>query len=274
MTKNLLPLSIVVTTYNWPDALRLVLLSLNAQDADQFEVIIGDDGSRAETTELIQQLKAQVKYPLKHVWQPDDGFRAAAIRNKAVAAASGDYIVFLDGDCVVPRWFVRKHRALAEKNWYVVGRRILLWQQLTQQAIQQRLSIWNYSFWRWLWCRCRQQTNNIAPWLTLPLGWLRKLHPKKWRGARTCNLGVWKQDFIHINGFDESFIGWGYEDSDLSVRLMRSGIRRKSGRFAAPVLHLWHKENDRSNERANYQAFQDVLHSDAVKAKQGIDQYL
>lgn len=274
MTNAQLPLSIILATYNRPEALRLVLLALNEQDTDRFEVVIGDDGSRAETGELIQQLKAQVNYPIKHIWQPDDGFRLATIRNKAAAAASGEYLVFLDDDCPMPPWFVRQHRALAETGWYVAGNRILLSQQFTQQVTQQQLPIWNYSRWQWFWHYCRRHCNRFSPVLTLPLGWLRKRHPKKWRGLRGCNLAVWKRDLITVNGFNESFVGWGYEDSDFIIRLMRTGVRRKEGRFSVPVFHLWHKENDRSNERNNFKALQAILQADTIAAEQGIKQYL
>lgn len=267
-------ISIIVATYNRPEALRLVLLSLNEQTDQNFEVIVGDDGSRQETTQLIANLQQQVNYSLKHVWQEDDGFRLAAIRNKAVAQASGDYLIFLDDDCPVPLWFVANHRRLAEIKNYVVGNRILLDKSYTEQVIKQQVPLWRYNIWNWIMNKFRGNCNRFLPVLCLPLGFLRKLHPKKWQGLRGCNLALWRQDLIDVNGFNESFIGWGYEDSDFIVRLMRIGTRRIDGRFAVPVFHLWHKENDRSNERKNYAALQNILHNNQIKAEKGIDQYL
>lgn len=91
----------------------------------------------------------------------------------------------------------------------------------------------------------------------------------------TCNLAIWKNDFISVNGFDETFEGWGYEDSDLVIRLMHYGVKRKEGRFAVPVLHLWHQQNDRSQQDRNYQRLLDRLNdASLIRAKQGLEQYL
>jgi glycosyltransferase involved in cell wall biosynthesis len=267
-------LSIIIATYNRPEALRLVLLALNAQSDKDFEVIVGDDGSTKETQQLITTLQKQVDYHITHVWQEDTGFRLATIRNKAVAHSAGNYLVFLDDDCPMPPWFVAQHKKLAEKNYYIVGNRILLSQAYTQQVTNKQLAIWHLPRVDWLLNRFKHNCNRFLPLIILPLGFVRKLHPKKWRGLRGCNLALWKQDLIRVNGFNEAFTGWGYEDSDFIIRLMRTGVKRKEGRFAVPVFHLWHKENDRSNERKNYQALQTVLHNNIVKAQQGIDQYL
>ncbi len=274
MHSQLIDVSIIIATYNRPDALRLVLLALDAQCDKNFEVVVGDDGSGAETTALIQQLQQQVTYDIKHVWQPDTGFRLAAIRNKAVAQASGNYLIFLDDDCPMPRWFVANHRKLAETGHYVVGNRILLAQPYTAAVTTQQTPIWTFSHWQWFLHRWRGHCNRFLPVLTLPLGVLRKLHPNKWRGLRGCNLALWKQDLLNVNGFNECFVGWGYEDSDFIIRLMRTGVKRKEGRFSVPVFHLWHKENDRSNERRNFQALQSILQADTIQAEQGIEQYL
>lgn len=271
---NPIKLSIIVATYNRPEALRLLLLALDEQTDKQFDVIIGDDGSTAETKKLIDQLKTQVDYPISHVWQEDSGFRLATIRNKAVAQAKGEYLIFLDDDCPMPSWFVAQHKNLAEKNYYVVGNRILLSQRYTEIVTKNQLPIWKLSRWQWLLNRLKGNCNRFLPILTLPLGILRKMKPNQWQGLRGCNLALWKQDLIKVNGFNEAFVGWGYEDSDFIIRLMRTGVKRKEGRFAVPVFHLWHKENDRSNERNNYQALQQVLQTDIIKAEQGIDQYL
>jgi len=102
---------------------------------------------------------------------------------------------------------------------------------------------------------------------------LRKRQPKRWQGAKTCNLAAWRTDLIKINGFDESFQGWGHEDADLVVRLIRSGVHRKQGRFAVPVLHLWHPEQDRSHEVDNRQRLQTILKTSHTLAKKGLNQY-
>ncbi len=119
-------ISVIVTTYNRPDALRAVLDGLAAQTDRDFEILVADDGSRDDTRELVEAVRSGVPVPIRHVWQEDRGFRAGAARNRATAQARGDYVIFLDGDCVPRPSFIARHRALAEAGWMVAGNRILL----------------------------------------------------------------------------------------------------------------------------------------------------
>jgi glycosyltransferase involved in cell wall biosynthesis len=264
-------LSIILTTYNRPDALCLVLLALAAQTRLPDETIVADDGSNEKTRKLIEQLRIQLNYPLKHVWQKNRGFRAAKIRNTAALAAQGDYLVFLDGDCVPFPDFIDQHRQLAETGWFVSGHRVLLNEAFTKKVLDQSLSIYHYTNIQWLRHYFLRRTNRLFPLLRFNLKAYRKSHPKRWHGAKSCNFGIWKKDFYSVNGFDESFIGWGYEDSDLVIRLIRSGIFRKSGKFAIPVVHLWHAQNNRHQEKTNLQLLQEVEKSSRLHAKIGID---
>jgi predicted glycosyltransferase involved in capsule biosynthesis len=112
------------------------------------------------------------------------------------------------------------------------------------------------------------------PLLRLPdIAWIRKHAPARWQGAKTCNLSAYREDLCRVNGLDESYIGWGQEDSDLVVRLIRAGLVNKSARFSAPVYHLWHKENDRSHLEENQRRLQQVLNATHVRAFKGMDQY-
>ncbi len=95
----------------------------------------------------------------------------------------------------------------------------------------------------------------------------------RWKGAKGCNLGIWKQDLLNINGWEENFTGWGYEDSDLVIRLLRSGVQRKNGRFYIPVIHLWHPENDRTHERRNWTQLKDREIDKQINAEKGLNQY-
>src|SRR5512141_1388653 len=127
-------ISVIVTTYNREDALEAVLRSLAAQTDRNFEVIVADDGSKAPTAALVESWKAKgtkIGQRLEHVWHEDRGFRAAEIRNRAILAARGEYVVFLDGDCIARPDFVATHRRLAERGWFVTGNRILLSPELT-----------------------------------------------------------------------------------------------------------------------------------------------
>jgi GT2 family glycosyltransferase len=117
--------------------------------------------------------------------------------------------------------------------------------------------------------------NRLSLLLSLPVGnSLRKAAFHDWKGVMTCNLAAWRPDLIAINGFDEDYSGWGLEDADLVIRLIRYGIDRKSGLFLLPVLHLWHQKNDRSSLSGNHERFRDLMNSDRVRASRGVNQYL
>ncbi|EDN66718.1 two-domain glycosyltransferase [Beggiatoa sp. PS] len=295
----MLKISVIITTYNRPDALALVLQALAAQTSPRskkqissFEVVIADDGSTSTTTELINQLQPHLPYHLQHIWQEDQGFRAAQARNRAVVIAQGNYLIFLDGDCIPQTDFIAKHIQLAEKGWFVAGNRILLSQKFTAEILQKSSDLnclksnryfglqtsysfpnsplWTWHTTQWLLPYLRRDINRFLPLIKLPLNQIRKRHHQKWQGAKTCNLAVWRKDILTINGFDERFQGWGHEDADLVVRLLRSGVYRKEGRFAVPVLHLWHLEEDRSQEPDNRQRLEKILNSTTIVAQQGI----
>jgi len=265
--------SVVVTTYNRPDALRAVLDGLAEQTDRGFEVLVADDGSRDDTRTLVEQASRQSLVPMRHIWQEDRGFRAGAARNRATAAASGDYVIFLDGDCVPRQHFIARHRTLAEPNWMVAGNRILLSESFTHDVLTKREPLHRLTDTQWQQAHQRGQINRTLPLRHLPLGPLRKLAAWRWQRVRTCNLGVWRRDLQRVNGFDEVFEGWGYEDSDLAVRLINSGVRRKEGAYATGVLHLWHRENDRRAEGENWDRLQQRIHDRATRADRGLDQY-
>ncbi len=262
--------NLIVTTYNRPDALALCLRALAEQSVTGFRVYVADDGSGADTARLLREMATP--YPLRHVWQPDDGFRAARARNLALAQTTGDYIIFLDGDCIPPRPFVARHCQLAEPGWFVAGNRLLCTAKFTAEITQHALPVWQWHGWRWLWAW--RGVNRLTSLARLPLGPLRKLRPHAWQGVKTCNLGVWRNDLLRINGFDEAYQGWGHEDADLAARLIRAGVTRKEGRFAAPVIHLWHAENSRASVDANLRRLRDTLATTTVAAKLGVRQYL
>ncbi|MEN8134422.1 MAG: glycosyltransferase family 2 protein [Thermodesulfobacteriota bacterium] len=265
--------SIIVSTYNEPQALAVVLDSLALQTRKQFEVIIADDGSKVETGEMIAEVAAGYPVRLHHVWQEDHGFRAAAARNRAVAESRGDYLLFLDGDCVVFQDFVETHINLAEAGWFVAGNRILLDKKLTDAIISGQEDVYEWPLLKFLKARLLGEINRLLPLFRLPAGFFRKLRRSRWQGAMTCNLAVWREDFYRVNGFDEGFIGWGHEDAEFVSRLINSGIFRKEGRFGAPVLHMWHRVQDRINEKENLQKLFSHIEQHLTRAEKGIDSY-
>lgn len=265
--------SVIVTTYNRPDALASVLRALAAQNERDFEVLVADDGSRQDTAALVHQMAKAFPVTLIHVWQEDAGFRAGAARNRACAQATGDYLIFIDGDCVPLPDFVARHKQLAEAGWFVAGNRVLLSQTFTAQALAHEVPLHQRTRWQWLVDRLRGRINRWLPLLKISDAAWRKKSPQRWQGARTCNLAVWRADFVAVNGFDEAYAGWGHEDADLAVRLIRQGTRRKDGRFATAVMHLWHRENDRSQLEENVRRLEQILSSHRIEAQQGLNQY-
>ena len=265
--------AVILTTYNRPDALRAALDGYRAQDIRDFELIIADDGSTRETGALVDEYRREMPFPILHVWQEDRGFRAGAVRNRALAQTSADYVIFSDGDCVPPAFFVRRHIALAEPQCFLAGNRVLLSERFTAEVLERHIAIHAWSTARWLAAWLRRDVNRALPLVRLPDGGFRKSSPQRWEGVKTCNFSAWRADLLKANGFDERYAGWGLEDSDLVVRLLHGGVRHKSARFAAPVFHLWHRENDRSQLAENRSRLEEILASRRVAALEGLDRY-
>jgi glycosyltransferase involved in cell wall biosynthesis len=263
-------ISVIVATYNREDALNAVLRGLSRQTDRGFEVVVADDGSLPDTAALVKDWASRMPVALKHVWQQDCGFRAAESRNRAIRASTGAYCVFLDGDCIPRPDFIAAHRALAEPGFFVSGNRVLLSAVLTERILSARLEPESWTLGRFLAHRRRREVNRILPLLKLPLGPLRKLGGARWQGSRSCNAGCFRADLDRVDGFDAAYSGWGREDSDLFVRLIHSGVRRKNGRFATGVLHLWHPEGERTRLPQNQAKLDLTLSSDRWRAVQGL----
>ena len=263
-------ISVIATTHDREDALDAVLRGLSRQSDEDFEVVVADDGSGPATAALIADWTSRLGRPLARVWQPHQGFRAAEMRNRAIAASRGSYCVFLDGDCIPRPDFIAAHRQLAEPGWFVAGNRILMSPALTDSVLRERLEpeIWPLA--TFVRQRLRGGINRLMPTLRLPLGPLRKLKARSWQGCRSCNLAVWRADLERVDGFDASYTGWGKEDSDLVVRLLHAGVARKDGRFATGVLHLWHPMADRSALPRNELKLDAIVRGDRVRAGCGL----
>jgi glycosyltransferase involved in cell wall biosynthesis len=262
-------ISVIVSTYNREDALHAVLRALSRQSDRNFEIVVADDGSGPATAGVVRAWASRTMLPIKHVWHDDRGFRLADIRNRGIRESAGRYVLFLDGDCIARPNFVAAHRRLAESGWFVTGTRILLSPELTDRILRQGLEPESWGLARWLVPRSRGELNRFAPLLSLRLGAMRKFTAQRWRGARGSNMAFWRADLEKVDGFDASFSGWGREDSDLFIRLIRAGVRRKDGRFATSVLHLWHPEADRSRLAENDRQLDEVLHSNRITARCG-----
>ena len=258
--------SLIITTYNRPDALLLVLRSIEGQITLPYEVIIADDGSTNDTKEVVTSFQEKSDIRVIHSWQEDSGFRAAKSRNKAIAKATCKYIILIDGDMILHPEFINDHINNTQSGYFVQGSRVLLTQDKTKQTLdQQKINFSLLS--NGLQNRKNAFHSNI----------LSKLFSNKrnyLRGIRTCNMAFYKQDCININGFNHEFEGWGREDSEFITRLLNSGINRKNVRFNAIQFHLWHNENIRSSLEKNDAILQEAINNHTQWCNNGIDSYL
>jgi glycosyltransferase involved in cell wall biosynthesis len=245
-------ISVILATYNWPEALEKCLEALKNQTDQDFEIVIADDGSSRSTGELIEGIRIGFPVKITHVWQEDRGFRKTIILNKAIHEALGAYLIFLDGDCIVQPDFIQQHRSLSAPNTLITGSRILLDQRLSQRVLSSPLWSFGHLKKSIFIERFRGGLNKSLP-LLIKLGngnW-RIFRRFVWRRIKGCNMAAWKKDVIAIGGFDEMLLGWGHEDADFVFRLQNHGIRRKSGSWATEVLHLYHPVKDQSNAKQN-----------------------
>lgn len=255
-TKRLVPekflISVVLATYNWPQALRLCLQGLSKQIDTNFEVVIADDGSGEETAKLIKDFAQSSELNINHIWQADLGFRKTKILNKAIFESRGEYLVFLDGDCLVQPDFIAKHREFSESGVMVTGSRVLLGQKFTRKLCQS--GSWSYKeFMQQAFVnRLTGELNKLLPMLLrVPDSRIRMYTNFVWKRIKGCNMAAWREDVLAIKGFDEELQGWGHEDADFVYRLHRIGIKRKSGAFATEVFHLWHPTVSKKNAAKN-----------------------
>ena len=235
------------------------------QNMFPLEVIVADDGSTDETRHLIDLYRDIMPVPLLHSWIPDKGFRVAKARNVAISKAKGEYIIIIDGDMVVTPHFISDHSRLMERGQFVTGSRARLKEKATIE-------------------RCITQNANIHIWssgLTRRLVLLRipgmhhfiKGHDGL-KNARSCHMAFWKEDFIQVNGFEEDFEGWGFEDSEFVQRLLNNGLKRKNAKLLAPAIHLYHKEKGGEQIAKNQEILKQTIALGKKRAVNGVSQYL
>jgi len=259
-------ISLIITTYNRPDALLLVLKSIEYQSLVPNEVIIADDGSNAKTQELIDDFITHSNINIVHSFQKDKGFRAAKSRNKAISKSTGNYIILIDGDMILHRDFVYDHKKNAQNGYFTQGGRVLLSQKKSNEVLRGKYVAFNL---------LSSGLNNRKNALHSNL--LSKLFSRKknyLRGLKTCNVSFYKKDCISVNGFNNNFEGWGREDSEFFVRLMNKGVKRKTLRFNAIQYHLWHEVVSRKSLLKNDQLLQKAIDENLDWCEMGIQNFL
>jgi glycosyltransferase involved in cell wall biosynthesis len=257
-------ISLIISTYQRPEALRRVFQGLQRQTEFPGEILIADDGSGEPTRELIAQWQSILPVPVRHLWQADAGFRKTIILNQALAAAQGDYVVLLDGDCVPHPRFIADHASLAERGFWVQGRRCFIREKFVPEFDPGRTSVAN-----WVW---RRRISGWTKAFRLPCAVVRRDMGQ--RGIIGCNMGLWRDDLIAINGFDEEYVGWGSEDSDLGTRLYNLGRPRKFVYGRAIVFHLDHPAQDRSHFAEGRERLAETIRSGKTRCVRGLAQYL
>jgi glycosyltransferase involved in cell wall biosynthesis len=259
-------LSLIITTYNRPDALSLVLKSVLLQTKKPFEVIIADDGSKDETKVVVEKFKRDSGLKILHSWQEDKGFRASMARNRAVAEAEGEYVVLIDGDMVLHRDFVSDHIDVAERGVFVQGSRVLLDKSLTERILKS-----GYIEFKTLQRGVKNRKNGIHSKF---LSRLLSNSTKSLKGIRSCNFALFRDDILKVNGFDNSFVGWGREDSEFAVRLLNSGMKRRNVKFLSIAYHLYHDESSKSTLSENDERLRKSIEERLVWAEDGVDRFL
>lgn len=237
--------SVIVLTYNWPSALELVLRALAKQTRLPLEVIVADDGSRPDTRDLLLRLAQDYPVPLRHGWQDDQGFRASRARNTGILAAHGEYVILLDGDMITHPKFIADHLMLAQRGSFVQGTRL----RVTDAETARLLAGGKPKFHPWVDAYFRP--SNAEPSKlhygkrihALRMPWLARWKARSRKGGHvmSCNMAIWREDLLRVNGFNEAMEGYGSEDLELAARLQNAGLRRRQLKFAGLAIHLEHR---------------------------------
>ena len=259
-------LSLIITTYNWKEALEVSLRSAFQQTVLPDEIIVADDGSRPDTGEVVKLMAALSPVPVIHSWQEDRGFRLARSRNRALAKAGGEYIVLVDGDIVLENHFIEDHLGFARPGFFIQGTRVLLSRDLSAQVLENKAMLPAF---------CRRGVENRKNCLrSKVLARLFSFTSRSLTGIKTCNFAFHKQDAVGVNGFNEEFVGWGREDSEFTVRLLNNGIRRRNMKFNGIAYHLYHRMNDRTRLGSNDEILRQTIARRLTWCAKGLDQYL
>jgi len=259
-------LGLIINTYEQPNYLQRVLAAVTRQVVRPEEVLLADDGSGTATREVIAAWAGAQTLRVEHAWQPHEAFRRARILNEAIARAQSEYLVFLDGDTVPHPEFVADHARLAQRGSFLQGHRALVerraaaWFGLGDFLAERRRALWQGQLkgwkhaYRWPRPLVRQRTDL--------------------KGIRGCNLAVWRDDLVKVNGYNEAFVGWGREDSELAVRLMNAGSARRDVRGWAVCYHLWHPPADRAGLAANDGLLEQALVARTPRCAEGLNRHL
>ncbi|WP_028375833.1 glycosyltransferase family 2 protein [Leeuwenhoekiella sp. MAR_2009_132] len=243
--------AILIPTYNWPQALQLVLASLENQTVLPDEVLIADDGSSSETKQIIEDFKKRFEKPVHHFWHEDRGFRKSEILNKALLKCVSDYVIQIDGDCIMHRSFIEDHKRFSAKNTFLYGSRVNIQKGYLKLLFSKKEIDFNF-FSKGI----KKRTRTLR--FPVLCGFYKSSLELSTK-TRGCNFSYWRADAMNVNGYDELYTGWGREDSDFAARLLHSGVAGKRIRYAGIVYHIWHQEKSKDNLEINNSYYENVL---------------
>ncbi len=267
-------ISVIFTTYNSPEWLQKVLWGFENQDDDNYEIVIADDGSKAETREIIDTFRAESGLEVKHIWHPDEGFQKCLILNKAIVASEGDYIVMTDGDCIPRRDFLSTHRRNAEPDHFLSGGYFKLPMSTSKAITREDIRAGRCFDKKWL------IANGVKPslkFMKLTAGPIRAslynaltTTNRTWNGH---NASCFKRDAIKVNGFDQR-MKYGGLDAEFGWRLKHAGIKAKQIRYSAICVHLDHSRGYVNDEdwKRNREIRHTTVNEKRVRTPAGIEQ--
>lgn len=257
--------SLIISTYNWPRALYLCLDSVMQQTVMPSEILIADDGSGMSTRDVVKHFENISPVPVRHIWHEDNGFRLAAIRNKAIAASKGKYIIQIDGDLILQRNFIQDHMLFAREGCFVTGSRGIITEQLTRKVLSGEITSLSPLM------KGIRSSNNVV---RIPIMSILYHTFGPTRAPRGCNMAFWRNDLIRVNGYDEDFKGWGFEDAELCIRLNNSEIHQRCMKFRGVAFHLHHNQAERSGCNSNEQRYKDSIRCHRTRCEKGLDRLL
>ncbi len=265
-------LSLIIAVYNKAENLRLVLAALERQSWTHFEVLIADDGSGPEVRQVVDEARARAAFPITHLWHEDRGWRKNMMLNNAIRAATTEYLVFIDGDCLPSRHFLFDHWNQRAAGRVLLGRRVETserWsRELTLEGV--RSGAFERFGWKEFWEMLRGKSLRVEDGVRIPSTFLRRILLRTAQGMLGANFSAWKQNLVAINGFDEQYDGPGCgEDSDVQYRLSLIGVRGKSLRNLAVEYHIWHPRTVVSD--ASWDRFEAVRKTREPRCAHGLD---
>jgi glycosyltransferase involved in cell wall biosynthesis len=239
--------SLLVTTYEMPRHLELVLAALERQSSMEFELILCDDGSGPESRHVISQFQSHAPFPVVHVWQEHQGFRKCRILNEGLRRSKAETLVFLDGDCIPHKDFVRDHLEQQEPGRYLAGRRVELGPRLSASLRPHHIvkGFFDFPHPSLVWSGLRGDSQFIQRSIRIssPV-WRKRLGMERIADLKGCNYSVSRKNLEAINGFDEEYEGYGREDTDVEIRLQHLGLKIKSLKGLALQFHVWHPRRE------------------------------